>query len=105
MSADVLWTGSQALTAEQQLARYAMAIEETQRNKKIQLDRFTPPSEEPMITISVVTYQFATTPEKKHLTIVATLPLDISSAQFARKPWLDVVQLGSESIPAAYGAP
>lgn len=102
MSADILNSGL-VLTAEQQFARYAYGLREVHQAKRIRLDNFTPASEEPMVTISDGFYQFATTTAKQHLIIVATLPLELTSAQFARKPWLNVLPLGNEAIPAAYG--
>lgn len=104
MSADILWTSSGTpLTAEQQFVRYAYGLREVHQAKRIQLDAFTPPSTEPLITISEGFYQNATTPQKQHVIIVATLPLELTAGQFARKPWLNVVAWGNEAIPAAYG--
>ena len=102
MSADLLNTGA-VLTAEQQLARYAYALREAHQAKRLTLDNFTPASVEPYITISEGFYQYATTTIKQHLIIVATLPIDISGLQQARKPWLNVQQWGTETLAAAYG--
>jgi hypothetical protein len=103
MSVNVPWTGP-ALTAEQEFARLAYALAETHRAKRLTLDNYTPASEEPYITLSQGFYQFTKTPQTDHLIIVATLPISIDYARQARKPWLNVVELGSEAIPAGFGA-
>lgn len=104
MSAVLPWTSSgTVLTAEQEFARYAYALREVHQAKRLQLDNFSPASTEPFITVAEGFYQHAVGSNKQHLIIVCTLPLETISAQFARKPWLNVQQLGTEPIPSAYG--
>jgi len=91
------------LSAEAELARIFMGLQAAHTGKTIKLTADNPAVQEPVFSWSIANYpNEATNPQK--LVLVAYLPLPNNLTELSGKIWANVAEVGSTSIPSAFGA-